>query len=257
MKNIISLILIAGLLMTASCGKETAPPIDTASIQLSFRATYDGEPLVLQKEYEYQGSIVRFSRINFYLANLVVANDDGETELSEIQFIDLSSTHNTLPDAEKGTVRNFSRIPVGTYNLLRLGAGVPADLNKTIPSDYSTSHPLGVDNSSEYWEAWNSYIFAKIEGQFDQDESGDFDGNDISFAYHTGTDRVYEEDIEFDNALNLNAGETTNLAFELDVKTLLSFPRGDPFDLKPHDPNNQLGDMILIMENFRRALQLK
>ncbi len=256
MKNILSLIILAGLLMAASCGKEPPPPVDTATIQLSFRAIYDGEPLVLQKEYEYQGSIVRFSRINFYLANLVAANDDGETELSEIQFIDLSLTHNTLPDAEKGTVMNFSRIPVGTYNLLRFGVGVPADLNKTTPSDYSTSHPLGIDNSAEYWEAWNSYIFAKIEGQFDEDGSGDFDGNDISFAYHTGTDRVYEQDIEFDNVLNLNGGETTNLDFELDIKTLLSFKQGDSFDLKPHDPNN-LGDMILIMENFRRALQLK
>ena len=243
--------------MAASCGKETAPPIDTATVNLSFRATYGGAPLILNENYEYQGNPVRFSKINFYLSNLVVANNDGERELSDIQFIDLSLTHNTAIDAAKGTVMNFSRVPVGTYNFLRFGIGVPVDLNKTTPSDYSTSHPLGVGNSGEYWEAWNSYIFAKIEGQYDENGDGTIDGNDISFAYHTGTDRVYAEDIEFDNVINLNAGETTNLDFELDIRQLLSFPQGDLLDLEPHDPNNQLGDMILIMGNFKKALQLK
>lgn len=243
--------------MAASCGKETAPPIDTATVNLSFRAIYGDQPLVLnQQTYSYQGNLVRFSKVNFYLANLVAVNDDGERELSDIRFIDLSLTHNTLTDAAKGTVINFSRVPVGTYKFLRFGVGVPTDLNKTIPSDYSTSHPLGADNSGEYWEAWNSYIFAKIEGQYDADGNGEFDGNDISFAYHTGMDRVYQE-IELDNNLNLVAGETTNLDFELDVRQLFSFPNGDLIDIEPHDPNNQIDKMIIIMNNFKKALQLK
>ncbi len=243
--------------MAASCGKETAPPVDTATVQLSFRATYDGAPLVLgEQTYTYQGNQVRFSNINFYVSNLAVVNDDGDTQLSEIQFIDLSLTHNTATDAAIGSVSNFSRIPVGAYRFLKLGVGVPPDLNKTIPSDYSTSHPLGINNSGQYWEAWNSYIFAKIEGQFDENGDGTFDGNDISFAYHTGLDRNFEA-LELDNIINLNAGEIANLNFELDIKQLLSFPNGDPIDLEPHDPNNQVEEMIIIMDNFRRALQLK
>jgi len=244
--------------MAASCGKETAPPIDTSAINLSFRATYAGEPLILnQQNYDYEGNAVRFSKINFYLANLVAVNDDGETELSEIQFIDLSLTHNTPEDAAKGTVLNFSRVPVGTYKFLRFGIGVPPDLNRTNPSDYSTSHPLGADNSGEYWEAWNSYIFAKIEGQYDEDGNGIFDGNDISFAYHAGMDRVYQDGIELDNILNLNAGETTELDFELDIRQLLSRPAGSLIPLEEHSPNNQIEEMIIIMKNFKRALQLK
>ena len=257
MKNILSLLFLSGLLLAASCGKETAPPIDTAAINLSFRATYAGEPMVLnQQNYDYEGNAVRFSKINFYLANLVAVNDDGETELSEIQFIDLSLTHNTPADAAEGTVIRFSRVPVGTYKFLRFGIGVPADLNKTIPSDYSTSHPLGADNSGEYWEAWNSYIFTKIEGQYDKDGNGIFDGNDISFAYHTGMDRIYKE-IELDNILNLNAGETTNLNFELDIRRLFTRPAGSLIPLEPHNPNNQIEEMFIIKDNFPRALLLK
>ena len=243
--------------MAASCGKEPPLPIDTAAINLSFRATYAGEMLILnQQNYDYEGKAVRFSKVNFYLANLAAVNDDGETELSEIQFIDLTLTHNTATDAQKGTVINFSRVPVGSYKFLKFGIGVPADLNKTNPSDYSSSHPLGADNSGEYWEAWNSYIFAKIEGQYDEDGSGNFDGNDISFAYHIGMDRVYKE-IELDNIINLNAGETTNLNFELDVRRLLTRPAGSLIPLEAHDPNNQIEEMFIIRDNFRLALQLK
>ncbi len=244
--------------MAASCGKESAPPVDTATINLSFRATYGDEPLVLdQQTYLYKGNPIRFSKVTFYLANLVVVNDDGERELSDIQFIDLSLTHNTPEDAAKGSIVNFTRVPVGVYRFLRFGIGVPVDLNKTNPSDYSTSHPLGADNSSEYWEAWNSYIFAKIEGQYDENEDGTIDGNDISFAYHAGMDRAYPDELEFDNILNLSAGETTNLNFELDVQKLLVWPHGEPFPLEPHDPNNQTEEMIVLMNNFRKALILK
>ncbi len=256
MKNIIIFLTFSSLLLAASCGKENTNPIDTAKLNLSFRATYGGEALILeQKNYTYKGNPIRFTRINFYVSDMAAVNNDGETELAEIQFINLTETHKTQVDAEQGTVMTFSKVPVGTYNQLKFGVGVPADLNKTNPSDYSTSHPLGADNSGEYWEAWDSYIFAKIEGQFDTDGNG-FDGNDISFAYHAGRDNLYSP-IKLDNSINLTAGNTTELVFELDIKTLFSFPQGDLIDLESHNPNGHGAENFLIMDNFKRALQLK
>ncbi len=256
MKNILLFLTFSSLLLAASCGKENTNPIDTAKLNLSFRATYGGESLVLeQKNYDYEGNPIRFTKINFYISDMAAVNNDGETELSEIQFIDLTQTHRTPGDAETGTVKSFSNVPVGTYNQLKFGIGVPADLNKTSPSDYSTSHPLGADNSGEYWEAWNSYIFAKIEGQFDVDGNG-FDGNDISFAYHAGRDNLYAP-IELDNAIDLTAGNTTDLVFELDIKTLMSQRNGGLLELQPHNPNGHGAENFLIMDNFQRALQLK
>jgi len=258
MKNIITLLFISCILMAASCGKEKTEPIDTARINFAFKATFGGETLVLnQNTYDYNGNLVRFSKINFYIADLVAVNDDGETELSDIQFINLSESHNSEADAMQGSSITFSRVPVGVYKQLRFGIGVPADLNRTNPSDYSTTHPLGADNSGEYWEAWNSYIFAKIEGQYDINGDGNIDGDDISFAYHTGMDSNYEPPIELDNITTLKAGETTDLVFELDIRELFTQPRGDLLPLEAHDPNNQLAEMKLIMENFRKALQLK
>ena len=61
--------------LAASCGKENTPPVDTAKLNLSFRAVYNGETLLLnQKEYNYNGNLVRFSKINFYISNLVSQN---------------------------------------------------------------------------------------------------------------------------------------------------------------------------------------
>lgn len=259
MKNIIIFLTFSSLLLAASCGKENTNPIDTAKLNLSFRATYEGETLVLnQKKYTYLGNPIRFQKVNFYISDLVAVNDDGETELSEIQFIDLTQTHNTQTDAEQGTNMSFSKVPVGTYNQLKFGVGVPADLNKTNPSDYSTTHPLGADNSGEYWEAWDSYIFAKIEGQYDVDGDGNFGGDDdISFAYHTGGRTELYKPIELDNNLILKAGETTDLIFELDIAQLFKQGQGDPFELAAHDPARQIPEMFLIMGNFPRALQLK
>jgi len=144
------LVLLYCLAITA-CGEQIVNPVDTASLNLSFRATYDGEPLVLgTQKYEYKGNLIKFTNITFYLSNLVVINNDGETELSEIQFVNLTTTHKTPTDAAKGTIINFDKIPVDAYNYLGFGIGVPTDLNKTNPSDYSTSHPLGINNSDEY-----------------------------------------------------------------------------------------------------------
>ncbi|MEM1120996.1 MAG: MbnP family protein [Bacteroidota bacterium] len=258
MKNILFLLSISTLFLAASCGKEPPIPVNTAELNLSFKATYDGEPLVLnQQTYRYATGPVRFSKINFYIADLVAVNNDGETELSEIRFIDLTKSHNTPLESSQGTVVNFSKVPVGVYNQLKFGVGVPADLNKTNPSDYSTTHPLGADNSGEYWEAWNSYIFMKVEGQWDANDDG-FDVDDINFAYHVGGRDALYEPVEQDNSLNLRAGETTNLTFELDVKTLFTFPDdGTLLRLEPHDPNSQVAEMFFLMNNLKRALILK
>jgi len=192
----------------------------------------------------------------FVFLGLIFIFHDGETDLSEIQFIDLTKSHNSQADSEIGTAMSFSNVPVGTYNQLSFGVGVPVDLNKTNPSDYSTTHPLGADNSGEYWEAWDSYIFAKFEGQLDTNGDG-FDGDDISFAYHTGGWPELYEEVEFDNNLVLSAGETTDLVFELDIQQLFKQGQGDLLPLSPHDPARQVPEMFVIMMNFQEALQLK
>ena len=259
MKHSIKILAFLYCLAFITCNKQTVAPVDTASLNLSFRATYGNETLVLdnQTTYDYEGKAVKFSQVNFYLANLVAINDDGETELSEIQFIDLTLTHATSTDAERGTVRNFSKVPIGEYKYFGLGVGVPHDLNKTNPSDYATNHPLGATNSSEYLEDWNGYIFVRIEGQYDQDGDG-FGSNDINFSYQVGGRESLYRPVEFESTLVFNAGETINLDFELDIKRLLTRPAGSLIPIIDYDPTDINEERQIIMDNFElRAFQLK
>lgn len=259
MKHLIKILFLFFCLAITACRKQTAVLVDTASLNLSFRATYGNETLVLDNEqaYDYEGTQVKFSKVNFYLANLVAINDDGETELSEVQFIDLALTHNTLTEAEKGTVMNFSKVPIGLYKYFGLGVGVPNDLNKTNPSDYATSHPLGANNSSEYLEDWNGYIFVRIEGQYDQDGDG-FGSNDINFSYQIGGRENLYRPIEFESTLAFSAGETINLDFELDIKRLFTRPAGSLIPIIDYNPNDLNEERQIIMDNFElRAFQLK
>lgn len=249
------LALLYCLLITA-CGKQAVEPIDTANLNLTFRATYGNTPLILNQIYDYESNQVKFSKVSFYLADLVAVNDDGETELSEIQFIDLSLAHNTLTDAEEGFQMKFSRTPVGTYKYMKFSIGVPSDLNRTTPADYSKSHPLGTNNSAQYSEEFNGYIFAKIEGVYDKDGNG-FDDSDINFIYNTGgRDNLYIP-IEFDTPFALKTGEATKLDFELDIKRLLTRPFGSLIPIIDYNPNDLNEERRIIMDNFEFALQLK
>ncbi len=247
-RTIISLLC---LVILGACTEEPQVTVETSSLKLSFTANFDGEPIVMnEKTYLYNGNPIRFSKVNFYLSDLTL----GGKEIIDVTFVDLTKTHTSEQAAEEGTVLSFSKIPVGAYNAIELGIGVPADLNRTKPSEYSTSHPLGSDNTSEYWEAWNSYIFVKIEGQYDSDNDG-FDEDDVAFAYHVGQDEFYKK-LSNKSTLDLDivAGEPTDLELRLDIKQLFTADDGNLLELETHDPSNQMDVMRLLMDNFKTAL---
>jgi len=241
-----------GLLLLMGCKKEQTNPIETSTLGVSFTANYDGDPLVMNENvYDYNGNSIRFSKVNFYLSNITL----GGVELSDITYVDLTKTHVNEGAAKEGTALSFSKIPVDDYKTIAFGIGVSADLNRTKPGDYSTSHPLGSDNSGEYWEAWDSYIFVKIEGQYDADGDG-FDGEDVSFAYHVGQDEFYKKlSADFESPIALQAGVDTNIEFRIDIKKLFTKADNELMTLSAHDPNNQMETMQLIMDNFTKALR--
>ena len=254
MRNITALSLLFSLLALSACKKDRAIAIETTTLELSFTANYDGIPLVInEQEYDYAGNPIRFSKVSFYVSNVTL----GETEISDVNYIDLTKTHTDKVSAERGTTMDFPKIPVGEYQSVAFGIGVAPDLNRTKPSDYSTSHPLGADNSGEYWEAWNSYIFVKIEGQYDADGNG-FDGEDIAFAYHVGQDELYKTlKATFDSPLLLEVDTQTDINFSIDLKKLLTTGTGELLPLDVHDPNNQMDIMRMIMGNFSNAIEYK
>lgn len=255
MNKALGLLAFAILLGFSSCDKEKITPSDTGHINLSFNATFGGETLIMNSQpYDYAGKLIRFSKISFYLANLRLLNQDQEIGVSDIAFIDITETHHSETSAKKGVVLELSNIPIGDYTHLKFGIGVPSDMNETNPIDYPTNHPLG--NDFDYYEAWDSYIFAKVEGQYDGNGDGLFDENDILFAYHAGMNRVYRE-IEVKNSTTLKKDEVIDINFELDVRQLFNLPSETLLNLEPHAPNEHLPENIIMMNNFKSALKLK
>ena len=100
MKNMISLFIAAMLLISASCNKDDGP----GSISFAIHATFDGEPLVMFKNYVLpDGTAIQFSKSDFYISNLSLIKDDGTKYLlKDIELVDLTSTHSSEISSAQG-----------------------------------------------------------------------------------------------------------------------------------------------------------
>ena len=234
MRNLLLLTFLSIILMSSSCDNTTPQIEQTSDVNLNFKANYDNELLLLEEEYAYaQDMPIKFSQFNFYIANIALVKQNGsdfdETELLEIDFVDFPHNINEADEAEKGQNILLNNIPVGEYDGIKIGFGVPADLNRTKPNDYGSSNPLShaSHGSTHYWDGWSSYIFSKIEGKADMDYNGEFEtNNNEGLTYHMGTDDVYTTRTIFEN-IQLKENETLELQLNIDVKKLFKMPNPD------------------------------
>ena len=177
-------LLLPFILLLGACGSDS----EKGELILTFKATYGDDPLVLNMDdyWYFDKETIRFSKLNLFISELGLAKSAGEvTQFSEIEFVDLNEANKTLAGAEAGVSFSFE-LASGTYKGISFGLGVSPGLNATIPTDYSSEHPLS--QFSQHWDAWDSYIFSKTEGMIDSD--GD-DVPDLGFVYHVGSDQMY------------------------------------------------------------------
>ncbi len=181
------------------------------SINMKVVATYQGQPVNLGETYSYtNGEPVIFTLLNFFVADLSLVSGANETRISEI-------THVKLEDVGSGArfSTTFENITPGTYDGYVFDLGVPERLNMNVPETYSSDSPLS--DSFFYWEAWDSYIFAKIEGRMDNDADPNFE---VGIAYHTGTERMFREGTPNLTPIAIVEGETTDLTFHVELEDI-------------------------------------
>ena len=258
--------------MSSSCDNppKNNPPIELSSdIELNFKANYNDELLLLEKEYMYPGDMpIKFSQFNFYIANVVLVKENGgefeETELFEIDFIDFPYNLNQADDAEKGQTIQAKNIPVGDYDGIKIGFGVPADLNRTKPNEYGSENPLSM--AGHYWDGWSSYIFSMVGGKADMDLDGTFETNEgEGLTYHMGTDEVYTTRTLFEN-ITVDADGVLKLDFTVDLQKLflMSNPdfdaNGDGYldiqDFESVHAEDRLEIAKKMMNNYSEAISL-
>ena len=244
----LSILLLAGLFLFAGCDKDSKEKEFT----ITFKAVYDGAPLVKNINYNYDTYTVQFSRFSAYMSDIRLLKGTEEVMLSEIEYLDFTPAFASNDNAVDVTIKVKAK--EGDYTGIKMGYGVKQSLNAKAPADFASGHVL--NKEEEYWSGWKSYIFNKIEGQGD----GDGDGTpDIFLVYHCGSDKVYR-DYSFDHAFTLT--ENANLNVEFDLKKLF-VNDGVWFDLNENSnqaTSNELTDTRVarfLMENFDQATTIK
>ncbi len=252
-----SLCLLICCLFFASCKKDKkeCPIPETPGITLIFKGLFNGEPLILNNEYTYSnGNKLRISQLEFYISDVRLVKNGVETPILDVGLLDFSVSHNEECSAKAGEYIEIANIPDDTYDEIRFGIGVSPTLNATVPEDYLATHPLG--RSVNHWSAWNSYIFAKVEGRSDEDGNGEFENN---IVYHTGNDIMYREK-SISTTITTKSGTHTPISMVVDVLDLLS-DGGNSIDLgishsSPLD-SAAVETAVFIMDNFDTALRLE
>jgi hypothetical protein len=184
---------------------------ETGNLELKFKLKYDGNTLVMFEDQTYpSGFDVFFTRFSFYMSDINLTGNNTYN-LSEIEMVNPTASHQDLSSAENGYSMIFSDVPIGDYSGIDFGLGVPSDLNAMDPADFSTNHPLA--NAGEYWLGWESYVFIKIEGKIDFDGDGAFEEG---MSLHVGSDAVFKN-ASMPKSFDINKGETTIVEIELDL----------------------------------------
>jgi hypothetical protein len=252
-KYLVLALALAVLAGASSCGKD---PETTGTVELVFRALWDGQPLVMNQEVAYPGGLaLRFAEMDFYLSNARLLTNGADAQpLRDLDLVLFTNANLDPASAAGGIAIRVEDIPAGTYPGLTLGIGLDPTRNATRPQDYPSTHPLGVA-ANRYWEAWGSYIFSKLQGLADTDGDGVFER---PFAYHAGGNNLYRE-LNFNRNITVKGGETLRLEFDLEVKELLRLDNGGYWDIvaqsSAHNPDNPA--MLVIMNNYAQSLYLR
>lgn len=236
------LLPVALAILLSSCNNDKE-----GSLTLRFLAQTDGEPLPM---FQTQNSIntypLQFIHLGMMISDIELLSADGNESLSDIELVDLS--FDDINSATDGITIRIDNIPAKTYDGIRFGIGVAPDQNAQTPADFPSSNPLSRTNW--YWEAWDSYIFMKVEGKIDTDFSGDFETN---FAYHTGTNELYRI-LEANNPLTISDGQDTELGIAFNYAEIL-----EGMDIAGHPQNHNPADTVQIRQivnNLQNAVTL-
>lgn len=154
--------------------------------EIHFIVTYQDQPLVAFETHQYpDGTLFYFTRFSFFIEDLQLRNSERTVKLIDRAYVNLSPALNDATRAVIGTQVFAGKVEEGQYQL-NLSIGVNEKENAKGPSGRSSRDPLS--EGSEYWPAWNSYIFNRIEGWLDNNGDGQYTQG---ITLHLGGDEVY------------------------------------------------------------------
>ena len=218
------------------------------SLTIHFVPTVEGLPLQMFQPLDViDGLPLQFTHLSLLVSDLQLLNSSESELLDDIELVNMS--FDDIPSASEGYTIHVDGLPARDYNGIRFGIGVPPELNNQKPADFPSGNPLS--NTSYYWEAWDSYIFMKIEGRIDTVAPVDFE---TSFALHTGSNPLY---VILENQMipiSIQDGVNTELTIAFDYALLLN-----GVDIPASPQNHNPADTIQlnkIVNNLQSAITL-
>lgn len=207
--KLLGLLVLFSVMLFSGCGDKEV----TGDLNIRFKLKYGDQPLEMFKEYNYPVSDEKmlFQRVSFFISNITLRSSEGDFNLKDIDYLDLTQAH-TDPVKANGFEYKLSGILARNYTSLDFGIGVPKESNALQPKDFKAGHILS--SSAEYWSTWKSYIFFRPEGLIALDGQTK---PETSFALHLGADEAYRN-FSINKSINITEGGVTNLDIEIDMK---------------------------------------
>jgi len=196
------------------------PPPTTGTLRLVIVPQWQGGPFAINEVYNNVSNYrVRFQGIKFYLGDIRMLTGTTSTTVKDIVYFDL---HN-------GSAAAQWAVEPGTWSGMRMGLGVPQELNDADPIVYPPMHPLDLANGT-YWNWANAYRFLQFDGYYDLDGSGT-EPFTTGFSIHTGLNACYREfDLDLGSEVSISTGQTTTITLNLAVDRMF-YSATDTLDL--------------------------
>jgi hypothetical protein len=220
----IILLLLAVTMWSSSCDTSTPDESLTGSLEITFKAQYNSNPLVLFQQTatgQTNPTSVLFKKLEFFISDIKGSNAGTLTDFKDVGYISMASS-TTLAASQAGTSFTINNLPLGSYTSLDMGIGLSDAVNSTNPGDYGTGSPLGLNGN--HWASWNSYILCKIEGDITQANS-----TNSGFLYHSGVNGM-QQLRSFVKNFDIQVGQTTAITIYVDAKEIF-FKTGSEIDM--------------------------
>jgi hypothetical protein len=253
-KSVFIAAMIAVLAPFYACKHEPADTPAEGSLSINWKAVYGGAPLVLFQDYPYPIDSQLFrvtTALHFFVSDIRLLQGTNEVKVKDIDFIDFKTVCQTVEASQNGLTKFVTnKVPPGNYTGIRFGIGVAPVYNAKSPEDFPSSSVLS--NGDEYWRAWNSYIFMKIEGR-NTNAAGSVSG----FTFHSGLDVLYRT-CTINKPIKITANEASVVTITFDV--LKAFTDGvTTVDIRAtpdmQNPNTYPNEMGQICNNLVNAFQ--
>ena len=205
------------------CNPEPDP--NTGTLELIFKSSFNGSPLVLYQKDSTNVSdptTITFKKLDFFVSDIKIQDSSNEWQyIKDAGYVSMANNL-SLDAASEGYSMTINEVPIGDYEGLEIGIGLSDQVNATLPGDYSSSSPLGLN--ANYWASWDSYILCKIEGDIEQSNA-----SVSGFLYHAGVNGMHQIR-NYSPSFSIGSNANTQIVFEIKAEELF-FKTGSSIDL--------------------------